>query len=156
VTPTALLAAGIIPAAALLPDIDSRAARVLMLAIAGQESDWTARVQDGGPARGRWQFEIEDVTDVLTRAGARMTAVCEALDVPAVAGTIYEAIAWNDPLAASVARLALWLNPAALPAVGDVDGAWSYYDETWRPGTPRSASWGERYASAVAACGVPT
>ncbi len=42
-------------------------ARVLMLAIAGQESAWKYRAQVGGPARGFWQFEVTGVDGVLNR-----------------------------------------------------------------------------------------
>ena len=44
--------------ALLPPKMDSAAARVLVLAVALQESGFTARRQYGnGPARGYWQFE---------------------------------------------------------------------------------------------------
>ena len=152
-TPEALLSGAIIPAYTLL-GLDSPAARVLSLAIAGQESDWMTRLQDGGPARGYWQCESTGaVYDVMDKASQQLQVICKALDIPPDTGTVYEAIAWNDQLAAGVARLALWLDPASLPAVGDASGAWVYYLAVWRPGSPRPGTWGLRYSSALVATG---
>lgn len=122
-----------------------------MLAIAGQESAWEGRLQTDGPARGYWQFESEAVATVVAnpKSGPKLAAVCGALDIPVT--NIYEAIAWNDTLAAMVARLTLWLDPTPLPAVGDANGAYAYYLRNWRPGAQRPDAWAGVYQTAESA-----
>ena len=88
------------PALKLLPDkMDSKEARVMMLAIGLQESRLTYRVQVSqlmpsmkGPARGLWQFErgggcVGVLTNNATRDQAKK--VCAALDVPADSGSVW-------------------------------------------------------------------
>lgn len=48
------------------------------------------------------------------------------------------------------ARLMLWDNPNPLPSQGDCNGAWTYYTDTWRPGTPRPATWRSNYSQSLA------
>lgn len=129
-------------------------ARVLMLAIAGQESGWESRRQVGGPARGFWQFERGGgVRGVLTHpaSGPRIKAVCDTLRVPADEATVFEAIAWHDHLAVAMARLLLWTDPAPLPVVGALASGWECYVRNWRPGKPHRDAWTERYDAAMAA-----
>jgi hypothetical protein len=115
-TPTALYTSAIVPALALLPpSMGSEEAQVVLLAIAGQESDWSQRLQQPVPwARSYWQMEKTGaVVEVLTNPAtvSHLTAVCAALDVPVNLDTLYEAIAWHDVLATALARLALWASP---------------------------------------------
>lgn len=126
-------------------------ARVLMMAIAGQESEWQARLQGGGgPARSFWQFErFGGVAAVLSATPIQIKAVCEYLFIPCDSQHIYEAMAWNDFLAAAMTRLNLWRDPAALPAVGDVQGGWIYYKRVWAPGMPREKDWPANYSTAM-------
>lgn len=129
-------------------------ARVMLLAIAGQESNWDARRQAGGPARGHYQFERGGgVRGVLNHpaTAARMEALCRFLCVPTDEATVYEAIAWNDPLAVGMARLLLWSDPKPLPAVGAQDAALAYYEGIWRPGKPDASRWALRYPAALQA-----
>jgi hypothetical protein len=152
VTPAEFQARILAPSAARFPFRDSPEARALLLAIAGQESGWSERVQDGGPARGFWQFEKNGgVLGVLTHAltGDMLKAHCAALAISPGLDTIYEAIAWCDPLAYALARLLVWTDPAPLPTVGDAAGGWSYYERLWRPGKPDAARWTDRYAEAL-------
>jgi hypothetical protein len=128
-------------------------ARVLLLAIALQESGLRDRVQINGPAHGWWQFEQGGVTAVLEHvaAGPPLRAVCARLAVAAEPAAIYAAITDNDPLAYACARLLLWADPAELPATSDVVGGWQYYRRCWRPGRPRRWDWDENHAAALAA-----
>lgn len=127
-------------------------ARVLVMAIAGQESRWSYRRQIGGPARGFWQFELGGgVSELFQKTRRQLSVVCAAQEVTCDAITVFEAMAWNDPLACAMARLLLWQDPASLPAVGDKDGAWDYYLRNWRPGAPHREAWDGLYAQAVAA-----
>lgn len=130
-------------------------ARVELLAISGQEASWSARVQGGdGPAHGLWQFERGGgVAGVLSNrsTGVMAAAACEAAGVGATANAAYAALMRDDHLAVAFARLLLWSDPAPLPAIGDVDGAWDYYERNWRPGKPGPDRWPGNYDAAMAA-----
>lgn len=129
-------------------------ARCLLLAIAGQEGNLRDRRQIGGPARSFWQFEKGGgVAAVLGHqvAGPWVIGVCSYLNIPYTAATVFEAMAWNDPLAVTMARLLLWTDAAALPALGSQDEAWAYYDRLWAPGKPGPDRWPENYQAALAA-----
>jgi len=123
--------------------------RVLLMAIAGQESNWSERRQSGGPALGYWQFEQSGVTGVLAgvSSGAVLRSILATLDLDAT--EVWLAVQYNDPLACAVARLCLWNDVAPLPAVGDIDQAWDYYFVNWRPGKPDRNRWDAAYATAV-------
>lgn len=140
-------------AAPLIAPPFSDSARVLLLAVAGQESGWTARFQaGGGPARGYWQFESEAVVALFAdpATSGALVGACAALDVAALPGTVYAAIAYQDVLAAVCARLLLWADPASLPGLGETGVAWDYYARNWRPGAPRPAAWQANYQAALA------
>lgn len=129
-----------------------REACVMLLAIAGQESSWRDRLQIGGPARGYWQFERFGGVDDVTRLTPReLRVMCQALNIPYLPSTIFEAIAWNDTLAFTMARLLLWMDPAPLPMVAAEQTAWEYYLRCWRPGAPDRARWSGVYREACAA-----
>lgn len=142
----------VLPAAlSLLPArMDSSPARVLLLAIAGQESGYEHRRQVHGPARGLWQFERIGLTGVqMHRAsGALSDAVCKALlydrDQP---DDLHRSLTDNDVLACAMARLLVYTDPRPLPT--DEDAAWAYYLRTWRPGKPHRERWTGNYARAV-------
>lgn len=129
-------------------------ARVLLLAIAGQESAWKHRRQIGGPARSYWQFErAGGLRGVLTHRSSAAHAVklCAGLSIPVNETIVFEAMAWSDHLAVGMARLLLWTDPRALPDVGEQDAAYEMYLRNWRPGRPRPDSWSDRYLASVAA-----
>jgi hypothetical protein len=130
-------------------------ARVLVTAIAGQESAWSFRRQVGGPARSYWQFEQGGgVAGLLNFPSTKISAVCAALDVPYDIGLIFEAMAWNDTLACCMARLLLWTDARPLPVVGDVQAGWDYYVSNWRPGLPHPDKWTAVYGIAEALVGA--
>ena len=138
------------PGLALLPGyMVNDQARVALMAIAGQESNWTARTQgNDGPARGYWQFEPAGVAGVATHPST-MGLLASVLSTLDLAGTSpYAAIQFNDPLACVIARLLLWSDPEALPAIEDHDGCWDYYVRNWKPGKPDETRWGAAYATA--------
>lgn len=131
------------------PEMNSNEAKVILMAIAGQESSWTYRTQDlVGTAVGYWQFQQDGVADVITAEPTLTQSVLAALDIDAI--TAYPAIEYNDMLACAFARLLLWSDPDPLPAIGDVNGAWAYYVANWQPGAPDRARWAANYATAVA------
>jgi hypothetical protein len=152
-TPKDLLTTCVDPALALLATLTgipaNDQARVLIMAISGEEDDWEARRQIGGPARSLWQFEEGGgVAELFATTPKQLQAVCGYLFIPYNQNDVFEAMAWNDTLGACMARLLLWQDPAPLPAVGDVQGGWNYYQRNWRPGAPRPAAWPANYATA--------
>jgi len=149
-TPLEALDTAIDPALAELPArMTSDAARIMLLAIALQESRLTYRRQHGGgPARGLWQFERGGVVAVLGHAASNTHArnLCAAHRVRPMAVDILEALPEDDILAAGFARLLLWTDHRPLPE--DMDAAWSYYLRNWQPGKPRPAAWPSNWALA--------
>lgn len=136
----------------------SSTARVLLMAIAGQESRWAARRQIGGPARSYWQFEEGGGVAGLFGHPAtklKLGTVCASLDIPYDPDVVFEAMAWNDTLACAMARLLLWSDAAALPDYWDKGAGWQYYLRNWRPGMPHVESWSGVHDQAMAACGLP-
>ena len=132
-------------------------ARVLLMAIAGQESSWTERLQTGAPDLGRsfWQFEQGGCNALATNPTTepKLAQLLEALEIPYTLPMIHAVVAWNDPLAGGMARLLLYADPHPLPAVGDQDGAWNYYLACWHPGKPRPDDWAANYDAAMTTCG---
>lgn len=153
--PRTILADAIEPALALLPaGMDTPQARVMLLAIGLQESALVHRHQvltggRKGPARGLFQFERGGgVVGVLTHRATRKLAqeVCDHRGVPAASYEAWQALEYDDTLAAAFARLLLWTDPGALPAVADTEGAWHLYLRTWRPGAYDRGTPAERRA----------
>jgi len=140
------------PSASTLPLDNSLESRVMLMAIAGQESAWTDRIQIGGPARGYWQFDMTAILDLLAdpSLGPGLQASCAVWDIPSDPTTLYQALAWHDPIAYEAARRLLLADPAPLPAVGDETGALACYLKNWNPGDPKPATWPAIYAQAVA------
>lgn len=130
----------------------SKEARLLMLAIAGQESNWDDLQQSGGgPGRGFFQMEPPTCRDILENPASDMlaTKVCMALTI--VPSRVYESLIVVPTVAVAFARLDLWCDPYPLPAYGDEAHSWHYYNTCWRPGKPRPADWPRVYAQAFAA-----
>ena len=104
----------------------------------GEQCQLPARPGKSGPARGIFQFERDGgVAGVLQHPQSRphVLEVCRALGVQATVQGIYDALpSTNDVLDCALARLLYWTDPAPLPEVGDVEGAWRYYLHNWRPG----------------------
>jgi len=129
-------------------------ARVMLMAIAGQESLWEYRRQIGGPARSYWQFELGGGVAGLFRVTPKpLKQICDTLDIPYEANTVFEAMAWNDLLAGAMARLLLWTEPRKLPTLGDAAEGWRQYQNVWRPGLPHPEVWPDRYKTAMSVVG---
>lgn len=136
----------------LLPaKMDSKQARVMLIAIGLQESRFEHRRQIGGPARGFWQFEKGGVKGVLTHKATKEIAfnVCELRGITATEPAVYRQLEHDDVLAAAFARLLLFTHPHKLPGLGDAEYAWNYYLKTWRPGKPHPETWPALYAKAL-------
>lgn len=146
------------PALDLLPTrMGSIEARIMLLAIALQESELKYRRQVGGPARGLMQFEQGGgVKGVLSHPASRTYAaqVCAALGVDPSQQAVYAALDQNDTLAVCFGRLLLWTDPSTLPSINDVLGAWNLYQRVWRPGKPRIQDWPDNHKIAASALGT--
>lgn len=144
----------IVPALAMLPKrMDTPQARIMLLAIGLQESRFEHRHQIGGPAHGFWQFESGGgVKGVMTHASTTTyaAALCAARQVPFQRAFVFDALEFDDVLAAGIARLLLWSDPRALPANDDPQAGWDLYVRTWRPGKPHRSTWDAFYRQAVA------
>lgn len=132
--------------------MDTPAARMMLFAIAQQESEMTYRRQmPTGPARGLWQFEAGGgVRGVLTHKSSRFWArsALQARSISADTKTAWAALETDDVLAAIFARLLLFTDPRPLPAVYPSFGgaAWDYYIRNWRPGKPYRGRWNSSFA----------
>lgn len=147
-----------LPAITLLGIKDDPEARVQMLAMGLQESRFKFRRQmNNGPAMGFWQFERGGgVKGVLNHPASRSKAyaLCKARGVAPEPMAVWQALENDDVLAAGFARLLLWTDARALPAVDDVAGGWAMYLRNWRPGKPHPETWAEYHDQARAEVGV--
>ena len=165
----------IAPALALLPArMSSPEAEVMLLAIGLQESRFQHRRQlvgspprPTGPAKSFWQAEQGGgmVTGLLRYHDDRVrdlaVGLCAVRGVDPSPRAVWDAIEHDDVLAAGLARLLLYTDPARLPGLGDEEGAWQLYLRTWRPGafTRGTAAkraelrqkWAKNYAQALEA-----
>lgn len=163
-TPIRLLSTAIIPA---LSDLAERGipdvldARRFMLAIALQESGLNHRRQvatggqENGPAASWWQFEQGGACKgVLSHelTARRMLEVCEAYNVLPTPAGLWEAMRYQDIVAAAAARLLIYTLPSKLPQTA-ADG-WDQYVRAWRPGKPRAETWSKNWVQASAVIGA--
>ena len=143
--------------------MDSPQARVLLIAIALQESRLTHRDQIvkgkkpgvKGPALGLWQFELGGgVKGVLSHPASMHHALIDATGRSN--RDVWLALETDDVLAARLARLLLWTDPRPLPVRGDAAAGWNYYIRNWRPGKPHPQTWGAFWREAEALVYAPT
>lgn len=158
-TPDRLLRTAIIPACAELESfgiVNSHAAHRFTLAIAMQESGLRNRRQVGaggvenGPAVSFWQGEKGGglCSGVITHPATAqaMRAICANFNVLPDPASIWEAIRYQDVVAAAAARLLIHTLPQKLPET-PADG-WAQYLSAWRPGKPRPETWAGCWAAA--------
>lgn len=141
--------------------LDSQQARIMLTAIAFQESRFKHRRQlplrEGapfGPANGFWQFERGGgVKGVLNHPATKLRAseLCAQHGVTPLAMNVWKMLPEIDLLACGFARLLLYSDAAPLPKVGDQSGAWGYYIRNWRPGKPHLKTWADCYGKALKA-----
>ena len=147
-----IIGQALVPGLSLLPaKMDSRNARLMLLAIGLQESRFQHRRQINGPARGFWQFEKGGgVRGVLAYPTTKITAigVCRERGVDPNESAVHVALEKDDLLACAFARLLLYSDPRPLPAPGEVARAWDCYLRNWRPGKPHRHSWEVLYMQA--------
>lgn len=179
-TPASLLRDVIVPALAQMPaTYDSNRARCMLTAIGFQEGEALlasskpnllrrqgAHVDQLGPARGFWQFELPGVREVLTHYATDDTAamLVNAAKAPRESRALHVFLErpTSDLLACQLARLLLFTDPAPLPdtKLGEEAVAFGYYLRRWRPGaasTPEGRAkcarrWTQNWRRAVEAC----
>jgi hypothetical protein len=151
VSPIRLLNLAIIPALGELARCgipDTPDARRIVLAIALQESALANRRQlvaggaETGPAASFWQFEPGGgCKGVLTHylVAPTMRNLCADFNVDPTPQGLWEAMRYNDVVAAIAARLLIYTLPAKLPATA-AEG-WAQYADAWRPGKPHPEKW---------------
>jgi len=148
-TPLLFLERCVEPGLALLPGYMTRdEARVMLVAIAGQETNWAARKQLGqGTALSYLQFERIGVAEVMQKLPHLARQGLDTNDIPVASA--FAALQYHDPVACAFGRLLLWSDPDPLPAIGEQDAAWEYYLRLWKPGKRRPADWPGNYQKAV-------
>lgn len=166
-TPERLITTGIAPALAELETNhgiqDTIDARRFMLAIAMQETGLRHRRQvvtggdENGPAASFWQFEAGGgCLGVLAHASTakRMTRVCLDYNVATTPRGLWEAMRYNDVVAAVAARLLIYTLPSKLPTTEQA--GWEQYIRAWRPGKPHLKTWAANWHAATLAVGLKT
>lgn len=146
----------VIPGLSLLPPfMTSPEARVLLVAIAMQETGLMTRSEVGGTAFGFYQFMVIGVDGVFANGetGHLAVDVAKSLQIP-VDENFYEAVRWNDHMGTVLARLNLWPDPAPLPAIGAEAEARNYYARIWRPKIVAVQRWPAAYNAAIS-CVTP-
>lgn len=150
------------------PALESRAATVLVLAIAIQRTGLSDRRQrGGGPARSFWLFDRGEtlrigatggLAAVLAHpsSGPMLLKVLAALQYPVapiqeVLRVLMLATEHNDVLAAACALAALQTLTVPLAVAGDAAGAYRNYAEVWQPGRMLSTDWEANYDAALTA-----
>lgn len=158
-TPLRLLKTAIVPALAELAARgipDTFDARRFVLAIALQESGLRHRRQvvaggaENGPAASFWQGEkgggmILTLSHDATEKHAHF--LCEAYNVQPTAGGVWEAIRYQDIVAAGLSRLLVYTLPSKLPQT--TASGWNQYLAAWRPGKPHEHTWADNWNRAT-------
>lgn len=156
-TPAELIQNAIVPAYRLLsPKMASAEATCQSVAIALQESRLLHRrqlINEGGelvpkgPAMGFWQFErLGGVVEVITspKTKRHALAICKDRGLKPTTTAIWWALSRDDVLAASFARLLLYIHKDPLPSLqATEDSTWDYYTKMWRPGAPHRQTWNQ-------------
>jgi hypothetical protein len=122
----------------------SQKAKLLLAAIAYQESNFFETHQIKGPAHGYWQFEQHGGTlGVIRHRSTREIAKSLSLSfgIQNKPKFVFPELETNPILAACYARLLLWTNPRSLPSLDNEEKSWQYYFKTWRPGKPHRRTW---------------
>jgi len=130
--------------------MNSQTVCTLLGAIGLQESNFAYHQQIGGPAHSFWMFEENGIRAVMTNPSSHDYAMdlCTHFGLAFSVESVYDAMLTNDLLACAFARLLLWDDVHPLPSLGDVNGAWQYYVNNWRPGRPRPLDWPANYQMA--------
>lgn len=162
--PITLLQTAILPALAELETLgikSSPLAARFLLAIALQESALRYRRQvvaggaENGPASSFWQFEKGGgCKGVLAHrlTAQPMGAICSAYNVAPDAQSLWEAMRFQDIVAACAARLLVYTLPGALP--DNASQGWAQYIDAWRPGKPHPETWAANWKLASETVGM--
>ena len=150
-SPLRLLNLAIVPALAELARCgipDTLDARRFLLAIALQESGLAHRRQvvaggaENGPAASLWQFEQGGACKGVLmhyRVAPTMRTLCTDFNVQSTPAGLWEAMRYQDIVAAIAARLLIYTLPGKLPTTADA--GWAQYLAAWRTGKPHPKTW---------------
>lgn len=129
--------------------VATSSAKILLLAIALEESNLQHRQQIKGPARSFWQFERIGIEGVVSRKTNK--EILSKLNYPTLTNTIYTQLLTNDQLGCILARLLLLSDPNPLPEpkYSEITNAYNYYLKNWRPGKKSPASWKTNWPLAI-------
>jgi hypothetical protein len=118
----------------------SEAAEELLCATCANESNLGQyRVQADGPARGIFQIEGSDFSDIWNnylKYHFTLASYVKGLNNGNV-GTVDDLVS-NDRYSIALARIHYARCPGYLPQAGDLDGIWNYYKTYYN--TPRGAA----------------
>jgi hypothetical protein len=81
-----------------------------------------------------------------------MEQICVDYNIQPTPQALWEAMRYNDVVAAAAARLLFYILPDKLPLAAE-DG-WNQYLAAWRPGKPHKGTWAGHWATASAICGL--
>lgn len=155
-TPDIYLRTAVEPALSILPArFDSREAHALLLTIALQETDLQARRQiPGGEALSHQQIQLDGLIGILKHPASAPAAAAfiHELDYSDLTPPeLWRALEFDGVLAAGMARLNLYPDPAPLPRASEPHQGLSYYLRVWRPGIKRPEKWLGNWSRAWAA-----
>lgn len=156
-TPQRLLKTAIIPALSELESAgitDTFEARRFLLAIALQESGLKHRRQvvgstESGPAVSWFQFERGGgCRGVLSHKASsqHMRRICADYNIDPTEQALWEAMRYQDIVAAAAARLLIYTLPSLLPITAEQ--GWQQYIDGWRPGKPHPSVWAGHWQAA--------
>jgi hypothetical protein len=139
---------GVIPA---IPA--SQSEEMLMLATAGQESNWENVQQTDGPARGFFQQQENDLADIFANVttNAKAVLICLNLKIEPNAAAVYAALLNSTKLQVAMTRLNYWADWRPLPVFNDQAGMWRAYLSAQRPGKPSVERWDVVFPQCLAA-----
>lgn len=135
--------------------VRNRAVEVLMTAIAGQEGNWTERLQiPSGMAHGLFQMQLDDIYDIMANPATKeiFGLGMESFGIETVtAEHLFDLIESpeGDVLAAFLARLNLYADPNPIPPADEEQSLFQYYLATWEPGAPNASRWASVYGQAL-------
>jgi len=153
---TKVLKSGLDKVARFAPQLPrNRGVEVLMMSIAGTESNWTDRVQiPSGAAHGLFQMQLNTIEEIMANPASKALFELGMDDFGInnrTAEHLFGIIATiqGDHMAVFLARLDLWCNPHPIPFADEEELLFAYYRDTWRPAHADRHRFALRYAQAL-------
>jgi hypothetical protein len=147
----AVIVPGMAKVAKFAPQLpDNRSVRVMLMAVAGLESDWSNR--DGG---GLFKIDLGCVNGLLAHADTEVlldAALDEFGIIDKTPQHLFDLLGndQGDILCLAMARLVLWSDPDPFPAYDDQASMFAYYQSHWF-GLGAATRWPDVYGQSLAA-----